>query len=513
MDTIISINPATLEEIGRTPVTAPAKVREYAAEARAALPLWHRQGFAARARSLLAARAWLLDHLDDVARTITANNGKPLVEAVTAEIYPVADLIHYFAHQAERLLREFSLPIGIMGLLRRSSRIAFQPMGVVGVISPWNYPFSIAAGEVAMALLCGNTVLLKPSSATALVGGRIEEMFAAAGLPSGVFRHIPGDATTGQALIESNVDKILFTGSVAAGKQVMETCARTLTPLVLELGGKDAMIVRADADLEQATSGAVWGAFTNAGQCCASVERCYVHESIFEAFVERCVCKAGTLRIGNGMDPEIDIGAMTTLAQLQLVEAHVADAVERGGRARCGGKRCGDLPGHFFPPTILTEVDHSFACVRDETFGPLLPIMPFSDDRQAIRLANDSAYGLTASVWSRDIAAAEAMARDIKTGTVMVNDCVFTHALCQTPWGGRKASGFGRSHSRFGLQELVAVHHTHTNRLRRKDLWWYPYSRGLARDFAVLARRLTGGRLSQLSALPTFMRLFWRKKG
>lgn len=512
MEDIISVNPATLEEIGRTPVTPPSKVREHVAAARAAAPAWHRLGFEERGRYLLRAREHLLTHVDEFARTITIDNGKPLAEAVTAEIFPVADLIWHFVHHAEELLRSFSFPIGIMGFLRRRSRIAFQPMGVVGVIAPWNYPFSIPVGEVAMALLCGNAVLLKPSSATALVGAKIEEMFAAAELPAGVFTHLPGESATGQALVESAIDKILFTGSVGVGKQVMAACAKNIVPCVLELGGKDPMIVRADADFDQATSGAVWGAFTNAGQCCASVERCYVHASIFDEFVEGCVRKAGKLRIGNGLDPDVDVGAMTTLAQLQQVEAHIEDAVTRGANIHCGGERLRDRHGHFFPPTILTGVDHSFACVRDETFGPLLPIMPYDDDRQVVRLANDCSYGLTASIWSKDIATAEAMAREIRAGTVMVNDCVFTHALSQTPWGGRKASGFGRSHSRFGLQELVSVHHTHTNRLFRKDLWWYPYDLSLYRGFSTLARHLTGGLRDQIKALPAFLKLWGKKK-
>lgn len=512
MDEIISINPATLEEIGRTPATSPAKVKEYVAGARAACPSWHRLGFRGRAKYLLRAREYLLDNIDEFARTITVDNGKPLVEALTAEIYPVADLIHYFARHAEDSLEGFNVPIGIMGLLRRRSRISFQPMGVVGVISPWNYPFSIPAGEVAMALVCGNTVLLKPSSATALVGRKIEEMFRAAGLPDGVFRHIPGGAETGQALAGSAIDKLLFTGSVSGGRQVMAVCAGNLTPLVLELGGKDPMIVRADADMEQATSGAVWGAFTNAGQCCASVERVYVHESIFDKFVDMCAKKTLKLKIGNGLDPDTDIGAMTTLEQMQKVEAHVEDAAVRGAKIHCGGARLSGVKGHFFPPTIITGVDHSFVCVRDETFGPLMPVMPFSDDRQAVRLANDTSFGLAASIWSRDIKFAEGMARDIRAGTVMINDCVFTHALSQTPWGGRKASGFGRSHSRFGLQELVSVHHVHTNRLKKKDIWWYKYDKALYKNFSSLAKNLTGCVYSQARALPAFLRMWFGKK-
>lgn len=512
MEEIISINPATLEEIGRTPVTPAAKVKEYVAEARAVSPSWARLGFRERAKHLLKAREYLLSHIDDFARTITTDNGKPLVEALTAEIFPVADLIYYFAHHAEQELKSFALPIGIMRLLLRHSRIAFQPMGVVGIISPWNYPFSIPAGEIAMALITGNTVLLKPSSATALVGKKIEEMFLAASLPDGVLRHIPGNESTGQALLDANVDKILFTGSVKVGKHVMATCAKNLTPLVLELGGKDPMIVRDDADIDIATSGAIWGAFTNSGQCCASVERAYVHESIFDKFVAVCVEKTKRLKIGNGLEPDTDIGAMTTLEQLQKVETHIEDAITRGAVIHCGGERAKNLHGHFFPPTIITNVDHSFACVRDETFGPLLPIMPYSDDRQVIRLANDSAYGLTASIWTKDIKKAREMAREIKTGTVMINECVYTHAICQTPWGGRKASGFGRSHSRFGLREFVNIHHTHTNRLHRKDIWWYPYTRSLYEGFKILSKHLTGCITDKLLSMPSLLRLFIKKK-
>ncbi len=511
MDTIVSINPATLETIGRTPITTPAMVKECVAAAHAAQGCWGQLSFHERGRYLLRAREYLLDHIDEIARTIAADNGKPLAEALTAEIYPVADLIHHFAHHAEGHLRSFRIPIGIMGTLRRRSRINFTPLGVVGIVSPWNYPFSIPAGEIAMALICGNAVLLKPSSTTALVGANVAEMFEAAELPAGIFHHLPGDASTGEALIGSHLDKLLFTGSVGVGRHVMGACTENLTPCVLELGGKDPMIVRVDADLDVASSGAVWGAFTNAGQCCASVERCYVHESRFEEFVERCVRKTMALRVGNGLNPNIDVGPLTTEAQRDVVEAHVADARGRGATIPCGGERLENLPGYFFPPTILTGVDHSFTCVRDETFGPLLPIMPFSDDAQAVHLANDSAFGLTASIWTRDIRTGQKMARAIRTGTVMINDCVFTHALSQTPWGGCKNSGFGRSHSRFGLHELVHVHHTHTNRLNRKDFWWYPYDADFLRNFTTLARRLTGGILSQMMGIPAFVKT-WRKR-
>jgi len=341
---------------------------------------------------------------------------------------------------------------------------------------------------------------------------KIAEMFTNAGLPEGVFQILHGNAEVGNALVESSIDKLLFTGSAAVGRQIMAKCAQRLTPLVLELGGKDPMIVRHDADLDHASSGAVWGAFTNSGQCCASVERVYVHNSIFDKFLDLVLKKTKKLKQGNGLDPTVDIGPLTTLAQLQIVEEHVNDAKNRGAVIHCGGKRNSELKGYFYLPTVLTGVDHSFKCVREETFGPIMPIMTFTDDYQAIHLANDTPYGLTASIWTQNINEGKKMAMEIRAGTVMINDCVFTHALSQTPWGGRKASGFGRTHSRFGLQELVTIHHLHTNKLIKKDIWWYPYSAGFIRNFVRFTKRFTDGYFTKLFALPSFFRLFKMKK-
>ncbi len=509
---IISINPATLEEIGRLHAVPKEEVKGMVSRARAACPVWQRMGFKKRAQYLLKARKYLLDNIDDFAKTITLENGKPLTEALTSEIYPIADLIYYFAHNAEKLLKEYTISIGVMGLMARSSRISFQPVGVVGIISPWNFPFSIPAGEAVMALLCGNAVILKPSSITSLIGKKIEEMLKAADIPPGIFQLLLGGAENGEALVEARVDKLLFTGSEAVGQTVMGKCSQNLTPVVLELGGKDPMIVRADANLEQATSGAIWGAFVNSGQCCAGVERVYVHESVYDEFVGMVVHKTEQLKQGPGINPENDIGAMTNQSQLNVVKKHVEDARQRGANILCGGEPNIEYPGYFFKPTVLTKVDHSFCCVREETFGPLMPIMSFEEDRQAIQLANDTRFGLTASIWSKDFKKAKEMAKEILAGTVTINDCVFTHALSQTPWGGRKASGFGRTHSRFGLQELVTVHHIHTNRLACKDFWWYPYSQEVFNGFKNMAKYLTDSWSIKSKAIPTFLRLFKRKK-
>lgn len=511
MPEIISIDPATLEEIGRVEATPEQKVKEYVSKARAALPAWSRLSYRKRAEHILKAREYLLDNIDSFAATITRDNGKPVAESISAEILPVADLLWWAAHNAERILKHRRIGIGIFDLMLRRSAVGHQPLGVIGIISPWNYPFSIPVGTTAMALMAGNCVLLKPSSATPIVGNRIEELFNAAGLPDFVFTHIPGGSETGETLLNSRIDKVSFTGSVGTGKHVAEVCARNLIPVTLELGGKDAAIVRHDADLDFASSAAVWGAFTNAGQCCASIERLYVHEDVSDRFIQLVIEKTSRLKIGKGDEPGVDIGPMTTLQQLQTVEAQVEEVKRRGAKILCGGNKRGT--GYFFEPTVITGVDHTFACVNEETFGPLLPIMTFSDDQQAVQLANYSEYGLNAYIFTKDIRTGRRMAKDLRAGTIVINDCVYTHAIPQTPWGGVKHSGFGRTHSAWGFYDLTNLHHIHINPVTFiKDFWWYPYGEKLVRNLKGLTRNLTGCSCSKIRAIPSLLGSVFSKK-
>ncbi len=489
---LVSFNPATGEELGTAPIATRDEVFEAVRIARSAASSWSRTSFGERGAYILKARKEMLGRLDDIASLVSRETGKPRVEAVSCEILPIADLMSFFAKRAGALLRPERVPLGKFNWIGRSSWLVYKPLGVIGIISPWNFPLSIPLGAVTMALMAGNAVVLKPSEFTPLVGMEIGRLFDSIGLPQGLLTVLTGDGSTGSALCEAEVNKIVFTGSVATGKKVMAAAAQNLTPVVLELGGKDAMVVLEDADIEVAASGAVWGAFCNSGQICAAVERCYVHQSIAQQFIQSVVRKTQLLRQGPDNRFDVDVGAMTNERQLAIVERHVEDAVSRGARILCGGKRKLDKGGLFFAPTVLTEVDHTFAVLREETFGPILPIMIFHDDEEAVTLANDSRYGLTASVWTKDLARGRRLAELIEAGTVAINDCVYTHAIPQAPWGGIKQSGMGYTHSRLGLRELVVTEHIHINRLRRlRDFWWYGYSETTYRVLGSLASTFT----------------------
>ncbi len=499
---IVSINPSTGEENGRVPLMDAADVVAAVRRARAAQPAWAKLSYSERARFILRAREIVLNQLEEIAKLISRETGKPVTEAIAMEIVPTLDLMHYFASNTKKLLDRSRIGLGQYNFMARSSYIVYKPLGVVGIISPWNFPWATPLDEVAMALMAGNAVVVKPSELTPLTALKIENVFKQAQLPEGLVQVVTGDGSTGSALVDAGVNKIMFTGSVNTGKRVAEMAAKHLTPVVLELGGKDPMIVLEDANLENAARAAVWGAFCNSGQACASIERCYVHESIASKFTDLVVKETQLLKQDKASTDAIDIGAMTNERQLLIVEDHVGDAVARGAKVRTGGHRLNVNGGWFHQPTVVTGVDHSMKLMRDETFGPVLPIMTFKTDEEAIRLANDSIYGLTASVFTGDISRGKRIAEQVDAGTVMVNEVVYTHAVAQTPWGGVKQSGYGRTHGRLGLLELVSAQHIHVNAMPRlADVWWFPYSKQAGAMFRDFARRFTTGSLLQTSLL------------
>jgi acyl-CoA reductase-like NAD-dependent aldehyde dehydrogenase len=505
---IVSVDPSTGEEIGRVSLMDATDVAAAVARARAAQPAWARLSYPERARFILRAREIVLDQLEEIAKLISRETGKPVTEAISMEVVPTLDLMNYFAENTKQLLKRRRVGLGQYNFMARTSYIVYKPLGIVGIISPWNFPWATPLDEVVMALMAGNAVVVKPSELTPLTALKIVDVFKQARLPGGLLEIVTGDGSTGAALVEAGVNKIMFTGSVNTGKRVAEAAAKHLTPVVLELGGKDPMIVLEDANLENAARAAIWGAFCNSGQACASIERCYVHESIADKFVDHVVKETKLLKQDKPSASEIDIGAMTNERQLEIVEDHVSDAVEHGAEVRAGGHRINESGGWFHQPTVVTGVDHSMKVMREETFGPVLPIMTFKTDKEAVQLANDSIYGLTASVFTGDLDRGKRLAEQIDAGTVMVNEVVYTHALAQTPWGGVKQSGYGRTHGGLGLLELVSAQHIHVNALPGlADVWWFPYTKRAGELFRDFARRFTTGSIIRsASLLPKILR-------
>jgi acyl-CoA reductase-like NAD-dependent aldehyde dehydrogenase len=473
---IVSVNPATGEILREFECADESEVLVAVERARTAQPAWADLGLQRRIAVLREFQGKLYERKSAVAAAITREVGKPLAEALVTEVLVVLDAARFLIDNAFRLLRDEPVPHGNLATKLKTGRLVREPHGVIGIISPWNYPFSIPATETLAALVAGNTVVLKPSELTPLVALELASLLYAAGVPRDVFQVVVGEGAAGAALVRSPIDKLVFTGSVTTGKRIAAAAADRLLAVVLELGGKDPMLVLDDADVDVASSAAVWGAFVNAGQACLSVERCYVHRSLYERFAEACASKAQKLRVGNGMDPNTDVGPMIHERQVRIVESHVEDAKARGARILTGGSRRHELRSNFYAPTILTEVTHEMRIMREETFGPVLPIMSFDDDQQAIRLANDSEYGLAASVFTRDSDRGERVAHRIHAGTVMVNDVISCFGISEAPHGGVKASGVGRTHGRFGLEEMVRLKYLDIDQMPgMKKVWWYGY--------------------------------------
>ncbi len=473
---IASLNPATGELLRELDCATELDVFGAVARARNAQPAWAELGLQRRISLIREFQKRLLEKKSEIAAAITREAGKPMVEALITEVLVVLDAARFLIDNAYYLLSDEPVPHGNLVTKLKAGALIREPHGVIGIISPWNYPFSIPATETLAALVAGNAVVLKPSEFTPLVALELASLLHAAGVPKDVFQVVIGEGPAGAALVQSSIDKLIFTGSAATGKRIATSAAARLLPVVLELGGKDPMLVLDDANVDLASSAAVWGAFVNAGQACLSTERCYVHRKLYESFAAACAEKAARLRVGNGMDPQTDVGPMIHERQLKIVEAHVEDAKARGARILAGGRRLTDLGPNFYTPTVLADVAPEMRILREETFGPVLPIASFEDDDEAVGLANASEYGLAASIWTRSSNRGERLARRIHAGTVMVNDVISCFGISEAPHGGVKASGLGHTHGSFGLEEMVRLKYLDVDLAPgMKKVWWYGY--------------------------------------
>jgi succinate-semialdehyde dehydrogenase/glutarate-semialdehyde dehydrogenase len=518
-------NPATGEVIGGLPIFSAEQIAAAVERARAAQRRWAATSIRERLKVLKRFGELLCEQKEKVAAVISREAGKPEAEALSTEILVVLDTVKYLCECVAEFLRPEAVPHGNPIMKLKKGMLLREPYGVVGIISPWNYPFSIPSVQSLAALAAGNAVVVKPSEFTPYSSLELQRLMNEAGLDPDLLQVASGEGSTGAALLTAPIHKLVFTGSVATGKRVAQAAAERLLPVVLELGGKDPMIVLEDADLDVATSAAVWGAFMNAGQTCLSVERCYVQEGIYEEFLNRCVDKTQRLRIGSssrvsiaaegGCGPEsldIDVGPMIHERQLRIVQAHVDDAITRGARLLAGGKALPELGPNFFAPTILADVDHAMTIMREETFGPVLPVRSFKSDDEAVALANDSEFGLAASVFTGDKKRGEALARRIDAGTVMVNDMISCFGISEAPHGGVKASGMGRTHGRFGLEEMVWPKYVDMDRMPgMKKPWWYGYGPAFKEQMGgfvelLFARKLTNRLRGAVKSTKSYLR-------
>jgi acyl-CoA reductase-like NAD-dependent aldehyde dehydrogenase len=483
-----SIDPATGSINKRFESTDLSALPAILERGRAAQKQWSYIPLRERCAQLQRLRDVILESRDQIAWVISAETGKPRTEAIFAEILLALDTADFLARRAPRWLRPERVSHHNIALKAKSGWLEYEPWGVIAIISPWNFPFAIPLAQLIPALVAGNAALVKPSELTPWTGALVGELITRAGFPKDLVQILQGPGEIGAAIIDAAPDKVIFTGGVATGRHVAEACGRKLIPAVLELGGKDAMIVLADADLEIASSAAVWGSFTNCGQACLSVERIYVEQSVAARFIDLCLQKTKKLRLGPASDPDAEVGPMIRLRHLEKVEAQLHDAIARGAEILSGANRRPDLGVNFLEPTVVTRVNHSMALMREETFGPVLAIHPVASGDEALALANDSPYALGGSIWTSDLRRGRELASRLRAGSVMVNDVASYYGIAEAPHGGRGASGWGRTHSRLGLQELVHVKYVDVDRLPHvAKSWWYGYSSELARAAARFA--------------------------
>ena len=468
--TIECQNPATLEKLGEVPSLSEADVAERLSRARQAQVAWGQTSFAERRRVLRMLLDYIIDHQAEICRLCSTDSGKTMADAAMGEIFPVCEKIRYLIDHGENDLRSDQRPSGL--LMHKAARVEYLPLGVVGVICPWNFPFHNILCPTVPALFAGNAVIAKTSEWTSWSAADFQAIFdevlTKAGYSPDLVQIITGGGETGRALVTCGVEKIFFTGSPENGRKVMAAASETLTPVVLELGGKDPMIICDDADLDQAVGAAMLGVFTACGQMCVAAERLYVFDGIYDRFVDEVVQRAKALRQGppsQDRGGDFDVGALTMPRQLEIIERQIRDAVSKGARVLVGGGRNPQLAGQFFEPTVVVDCDHTMDLVQKETFGPVMTIIRVHSEEEAIRLANDSSYGLGSSVFTKSRRRAERIAKGISAGMTVINDYGIAYMVQSAPFGGVRISGFGRINGREGLRSCCHVKTVVTDKL------------------------------------------------
>jgi acyl-CoA reductase-like NAD-dependent aldehyde dehydrogenase len=494
--------PATGELLGAVPIASREEVTRTVERARRAQAAWSVLSVEERARRVLRLRDAVLDHAEEIADVVSRECGKPKVEALLHDVAVFLGTATHACKVATAALASREVTTALQP--HRRAELHYVPRGVVGIISPWNFPFSIPMGDVVAALVTGSAVVVKPSDVAPLTMEKAKEIFNGCGLPEDLFQLVHGGADVGQALIESGIQKLVFTGGVSSGRKVAAACGAALVPCVMELGGKAPLVACSDCDLERTARAIAWGGFVNSGQACIAVERVYAHAAIHDALLAKVVDLVTELRQGDPARPDTDVGALTYPRQIDIAEAHIADATAKGAAIACGGKR-GPGPGQFFEPTVLSGCTHEMTVMAEEIFGPIVPFMKVASDDEAIALANDSPLGLNAYVFTRDRDKGARLARRVAAGSVVVNDVMSNYAAAELPFGGIGQSGFGRVHGDDALRDMAQLRVVTVDRLTppKRDPYWYPYG---ATTYKWMLRGLRavytpGGVLKRLGAL------------
>lgn len=508
-DVITITNPATMGRVGEVRCHSIDDLPAVVGLARKAQLEWAALPLAERLTVLRRAQKILMASMEDLAWTICHETGKPHIEALANDLMAALSLGDYAVSVTPQVLRDRKVHLGNVHLaftaMGRSSYIHPRPLGVIGIIPPWNYPFGIPYSQAIMAMAAGNAVIIKPSSLTPMSCLKIAELFDQAGAPKGLVQCVVGPGSTvGSALVRSGLDRIIFTGSGKVGRQILRDATPRLTPVTLELGGKDPLVVMEDADLKRASKAAVWGSFVNAGQTCAAVKRIIVHEKVIDAFSRLLLDRTGMLKMGWGWDdPNVSVGPLINKAAADEVAGMVERAVASGSKVLCGGKRPEGLNENFYEPTIIGDVDRKAEVSQSEIFGPLVVLLPFSDPDDAIDAVRECPYALSGSVWTSDLRKGREMAARMPGGSIMVNNAAYSYGLGATPWGGSRESGYGRTHGDMGFSELLEQQHVHLDKGGfARDVWWSPYDQEGLDRVRDTTKGLFGGRsISTLLAL------------